>query len=180
MSNYRNGCGSYVVVAASATDTTTLVKLPASNIKISEDPGNWDSSNADGGGYFMEDPGQAKCTGSFDILHRATDAQSPVEAGGLYYAKLYTDRNAVPYKGSIRIGKMDTAPNIQGELRTTVPFSFYGVYDSPSYPTAVADYAAGTGRFAPGYVSSYAPAAGGAGGVAATGGTTAAPGSTGS
>ena len=169
---YRNGSRSRIFVAASAADTTTVVPLACRAIKIDRDPGLWDTSNADDGGFFRQGRGQKKCTGSFEILHRTNDTSEPVEEGQEYFARLYTDGSALPYRGTIIIGKCGTAPNIQGELVTTVEFGFQGVYDSPTYQTAIADFTAKTGRFADGYLSTAAPTAGGANGVTRTGGVT--------
>ena len=173
----RNASKSFIIVGASATDTLasqnnggTAVRLPCASIQIDSDPNLWDASNSDDMGYGRQARGIQMCTGSFDIYRRTVDSQDSVGSGGEYYVTLYEDGASLPYQGTIIIGKKSTKANIKGELVTSVTFGFQGVYNSPSYPTAIADAAAGTGQFAAGFVPSFVPASGGGNGTPRTGG----------
>lgn len=173
MSNprYRNASGGYIVAKASSTDTTTVVKCASRDLKVTKKAGGWDTTCAEGQSFGSTGNGTRTADVTFDLLSRSVDVACTFEEGAEYYVQLFRDRRAVPYEGTLRIGQIDDAgKTASGELIYSITASFQGPYNSPEYPTCISDAAAGTGRFAAGYIPTFAPNAGGAGGVTQTGG----------
>lgn len=155
---YRNGCSQYILFAADAsTANSAPAKAPIRNLTPEEDANLWDASSSAGRGYSDKEAGQKSLKLSFEIVWPSSKAAPIVEPGGIYYLKGYVAGDVKPYEGTFIVEKADPKPDIKGDLIISVVAHNRGVYNSPHYPTAIADAAANSGRFGANFAPSYAP-----------------------
>ncbi len=148
---YRSGKLGHIVIGGTRADSSPK-RLSTVSWQLTDDAEEWDSTNADFGGFEGNESSTRKGSGSCVCLWKSTQPAPEVVAGGKYFASFYPhDSTVPPYQGIIKIGPISVEPKLKGELSYTIPWKFDGPYNTPAEPTTIDDYLAKTGIFSPTY-----------------------------
>jgi hypothetical protein len=121
----------------------TLVALPITNFSAPEESGSFDATNALTHGYEWPEATTSKCTFTADASWKKTGGAPPMKKGMVYAIQLNTQQLTSTtfegYSGNGLILSVSTKSNVKGETMYSFSGQFQGVYNSPTYPTAIAD-----------------------------------------
>jgi hypothetical protein len=139
------------------TTPSTLVALPVTTWSTTEKVDDIDETNALTHGYEESESGNRSCSFTFTACWKKTGGAPAFRLGGRYSVALNTQQvsggTMAPvyegYSGTARINSLSVSNDIKGGTMYTGSGVFCDVYNSPDYPTAIADAAGSTGDFAP-------------------------------
>jgi hypothetical protein len=149
------GKNSSVLVTIGGT-TPVITPIPISGFSPSEKIASFDATNAEGQGYEDVEAGTRSCTFTFDAKWKratgsplASTGAPAIRLGGIYFFQLNTQQLTAGspntyegWSGNALVTGIDSKIDIKGETMWTGTAQFKGVYNSPDYPTAIADAAA--------------------------------------